>query len=475
MGCAGAVRAYRSAERMIEGLCVRAAHFHLSLDEPFPRLLIEAWRITVVVLIVAVIFVPTGVDDGDVAGTDLGTRLLQIFRSDDFPLFLRNGHHDAGPEEIRQRNCVHERRSLNDVGRGIDVSARVHHGRDSLRQYAGLRHTVKPLDLDVLEIRPAWLPKSPGVAQVVKLQSHTVEKIGFLELTKIRIAPIAVLPTSHVVPLMYRTVGIVYGHTVRHRDALRQDITAKAPCSRATSASLMIQEYAGSASRAAGCNYRADSPSASRTRARAARRCVASFAWTLRKRVVGTGIDKAIARPIGSRNPVPTAEMPSVCSSLSIAMPVVRQISIALSSSEGLVIVFGVTLGIGFFSSRATLSSLKTLKSALPLAVQWSGKDSPIDDTARRRWTPCTWSVKTATLPLSTDRSTVSPTACESSEMIGRVIWSNSTLAEAASRMRAGPRRTPAVSDAAITNCSVRRASTMRCTVDRARPTRSAI
>src|SRR5260221_3191691 len=238
MGCAGAMRAYRSAERMIEGLCVRAAHFHLSLDEPLPRLLIEAGRITVVVLIVAVIFVPTRVDDSDVAGTDLGTRLLQIFRSDDFPLFLRNGHHDAGPEEIGQRNFVHERRSLNDVGRGIDVSARVHHGRDSLRQYAGLRHAVKPLDLDVLEIRPAWLPKSPGVAQIVKLQSHTVEKIGFLELTKIRIAPIAVLPTSHVVPLMYRTAGIVYGHTVRHRDAPRQDIAAKALCSRATSASL---------------------------------------------------------------------------------------------------------------------------------------------------------------------------------------------------------------------------------------------
>src|ERR1700730_4694014 len=46
-------------------------------------------------------------------------------------------------------------------------------------------------------------------------------------------------------PLMYRTVGIVYGHTVRHRDALRQDITAKAPCSRATKAALMIRECAG--------------------------------------------------------------------------------------------------------------------------------------------------------------------------------------------------------------------------------------
>jgi hypothetical protein len=35
------------------------------------------------------------------------------------------------------------------------------------------------------------------------------------------------------------------------------------------------------------------------------------------KRVVGTGIDMATARPMGSRNAVPTAQIPSVCSSRS--------------------------------------------------------------------------------------------------------------------------------------------------------------
>ncbi len=116
-----------------------------------------------------------------------------------------------------------------------------------------------------------------------------------------------------------------------------------------------------------------------------------------------------------------------------------------------------------------------TLRSALPLAVQWSGKLSPIAETARRRWRPWTWSVNTAEFPLSTDRSTVSPTVCDSSTMMGRVMWSNSTLADAASRMSAGPRRTPAVGEAEITNCSARSASTIRCTVERARLTRCAI
>ena len=84
-------------------------------------------------------------------------------------------------------------------------------------KHAGLGHAVQPLDLDVLEIRPAGLPEAPRVAQIVELQPHLVEQIRFLELAKAFVAPIAVLPAGHArTPYVaYRGAGVLgYGMTV---------------------------------------------------------------------------------------------------------------------------------------------------------------------------------------------------------------------------------------------------------------------
>ena len=62
------------------------------------------------------------------------------------------------------------------------------------------------------------------------------------------------------------------------------------------------------------------------------------------KRGVGTGMESAMLRPKGSRNAVPTAQMPSVCSSSSNAIPVLRVPSMAARSSPALTMVEGVNL-----------------------------------------------------------------------------------------------------------------------------------
>ena len=71
----------RRAERVIERLRVGSDHFHLLGGEPLTGFLVEAGRIAVVLLVIAVILVPAGVDDDDVAGLDLGGRLLEIIRA----------------------------------------------------------------------------------------------------------------------------------------------------------------------------------------------------------------------------------------------------------------------------------------------------------------------------------------------------------------------------------------------------------
>ncbi len=191
------MRADGGAERMIERLGIRADHLDFPLHEPLAGFLVEAWRVAVIVLIIAVIFVPAGVDDGDVALANLRARVFKVLSSDDFPFLLRDGNHHAGAEKIRQRHFIHERRTRHDVRGRIDMGARMHDRCDPLRQHAGFRHAVQTLDLHIFKVRPAGLPQAPGVREVVKLEPHLVLEVRFLKLAQVRIAPITFFPARH--------------------------------------------------------------------------------------------------------------------------------------------------------------------------------------------------------------------------------------------------------------------------------------
>jgi hypothetical protein len=62
---------------------------------------------------------------------------------------------------------------------------------------------------------------------------------------------------------------------------------------------------------------------------------------------------------------------------------------------------------------------------ALPLAVQCNGNESPIADTARSRQTATTSSTKVMLAPVSRDRSTVSSSSRDSRTRNGRASASN--------------------------------------------------
>ena len=168
-----ALRADRGGERMVVGLGVVADHLDLLLDEPLAGRRHEAGRAAEIVLAVLVLVMPAGVDDHHVARAhDLAGGLFQIVIGDRLPLLLRDRHHDAGAEEMRQRHLVDERRALHHVRRRVDVGGVVHRGGDALRQHARLRHVVDALDLDVLEIGPVRRLVTEPMGQVVELEPH---------------------------------------------------------------------------------------------------------------------------------------------------------------------------------------------------------------------------------------------------------------------------------------------------------------
>jgi hypothetical protein len=86
------------------------------------RLIREAARRAAeIVLAILVLVVPAGVDDHHVAGPHVLARcLLQIVVGDRLPLLLWNRDHDAGAEEMRQRDLVGEGRALHHMRRRID-------------------------------------------------------------------------------------------------------------------------------------------------------------------------------------------------------------------------------------------------------------------------------------------------------------------------------------------------------------------
>ena len=173
-----ALRADRRRERMIVGLGVVADHLDLLLDEPLAGRLHEAGRTAEIILAVLVLVVPAGVDDHHVARPHhLAGGLFQIVIGDRLPFLLRDRHHDAGAEEMRQRHLVDERRALDDVGRRVDVGGVVHRGGDALRQHARLRHVVDALDLDVLEIGPVRRLVTEPMRQIVELKPHLVLEV----------------------------------------------------------------------------------------------------------------------------------------------------------------------------------------------------------------------------------------------------------------------------------------------------------
>ena len=69
---------------------------------------------------------------------------------------------DPGAEERAQRDLVQERCALDDVRGRVDVRAGMHYGGDLLGEHPASGHAVQPLDLDVLEVRPAGTPWPHG-------------------------------------------------------------------------------------------------------------------------------------------------------------------------------------------------------------------------------------------------------------------------------------------------------------------------
>ena len=279
-----ALRADGGGERMVVGLGVVADHLDLLLDEPIAGRRHEAGRAAEIVLAVLVELVPAGVDDHHVARPhDLAGGLFEVVVGDRLPFLLRDRHHDAGAEEMRQRHLVDERRALDDVRRRVDVRGVVHGGRDALRQHARLRHVVDALDLDVLEIGPVRRLIAEAMGQVVELQPHAVLEV-----------------------LFERHAANFLGHGILLFSAFTRDLRMlfrrrprRVSLAQAAAAFIcvsMARLVASSRSAMSACRF-----------------------W---KRWVGTGTEIATALPSGSCNATPAAQMPSVCSSRSKATPV---------------------------------------------------------------------------------------------------------------------------------------------------------
>src|SRR5919112_592517 len=159
------------AERVVERLAVDAEALYLLCREPLAGFLVGAGRLDEVFAVVAVVAVPAGVDDDDVALFDGRPRALEVVGADHLPLLLRDRDDDPRSEVLRERDLVHELGALDDVRRGVGVRRAVHERRDLLRQHARLGVIVEALDLDVGEVRPERRVVAPRMRQVEELQA----------------------------------------------------------------------------------------------------------------------------------------------------------------------------------------------------------------------------------------------------------------------------------------------------------------
>ena len=167
---------------MVVGLGVVADHLYVLLHEPVSGRGTKPGRAAEIIFRILVLMMPAGIDDDHVARTDdLSGGLFEIVIGDRLPFFLRDRHHDAGAEEMRQRHFVDEGRALDDMRRRVDMSGIVHRGGDALRQHARLRHVVDALDLHILEIGPVRRLIAEAVGQIVEFEPHRVVEI-FLEI-----------------------------------------------------------------------------------------------------------------------------------------------------------------------------------------------------------------------------------------------------------------------------------------------------
>ena len=106
-----ALRADGGGERMVVGLRVVADDLDLLLDEPIAGRRHEAGAFAEIFLAVVVYLwcQPVLTMTTSPRAHRLAGGLLEIVVGDRFPLLLRDRHHDAGAEEMRQRHFVDER------------------------------------------------------------------------------------------------------------------------------------------------------------------------------------------------------------------------------------------------------------------------------------------------------------------------------------------------------------------------------
>ena len=92
------LRSDRRPEGMVERLTVDPESFDALLDEPGARLVVGARGLDKVFTVVAVVAMPAGIDDYDVAFADLRSRVLEVVGRDDLPFLLRDRDDHAGAE-----------------------------------------------------------------------------------------------------------------------------------------------------------------------------------------------------------------------------------------------------------------------------------------------------------------------------------------------------------------------------------------
>jgi hypothetical protein len=154
---------------MVERLMVVAGALYALPDEPFTRLAVKAGRINKIFCVVAVVFVPTRVENDDIAGLDFGPVVFKVLGRDDFPALLRDVDADGVAEGALQGNLVYERGALDDMRWGVGVGGAVHESGELLAEDLAFGVIVKLIDFQVRKIGPQRGAVSPGVAQVDEL------------------------------------------------------------------------------------------------------------------------------------------------------------------------------------------------------------------------------------------------------------------------------------------------------------------
>ncbi|CNW45521.1 Uncharacterised protein [Mycobacterium tuberculosis] len=103
--------------------------------------------------------------------------------------------------------------------------------------------------------------------------------------------------------------------------------------------------------------------------------------------------------------------------------------------------VFAVSGASRLGSARACRSGGNAASSALPLAQQYSGNDSPTALTARSRCGGTTWSTTSARSPSRIDKSTVSSSSRDNSVKNGCISVTTPSRTVVAIRVISGPSR----------------------------------